>query len=1172
MKAVSRYTKHGLVFFLVCFCALPVAGKPVVFWVSDPVQPDDTVLVAGHGFGAAPQVAIASLRKGISGKPWQEPSPPKPSGTVQVEVVQPSPESLKFVLPGKMRDGAYVAWVDSGDESSEPVYLNLPSVYWMQGDTGLAAASPGGWLRVFGRCISFPGKDSRIVLYREDTGEELRPKVMGSDLWSLKAILPADVRCGQWTVYLHNGLGRELGWRRVGNLQIEVPAPWPDRVLNVREFGATGTGTIADMLAIEEALKMAAEQGGGIVYLPRGRYLMDGTLTLPRFTVLRGEGRKLSSIVWPDMETPADLVTGEDHFGIEDLTLYATRYRHAIAADIRSPEAGNTFVRRVTLRAVIYRGHLKPEEVDRRFRESLKLSTGGGDSIRLGGDNIEISDCDIYGSGRAFYVYGARGGRICNNRFYNGRWGWYCLTGSDGLIFENNTLTGADLMSTGGGLNCLGSIYSQNVFYADNSIALCHGWDREAMTTDAGHGAYYGPIASARGEILVLPEAGKWHGAERWRGGGVFILGGTGMGQYRQVMSVADDQVTVTLDRPWDVPPDETSLVTITMMQQNYLFINNRFADAGIAIQYYGTSVNHVAAGNTSSRAGGFYNSGRWYRHYQPSWYCQFFENEILDGNCYRFGANNATDSGPSFLGTYGLQRGDNPAPLAYCSVHRRNHLHNNAEIRLVGVNPEHPGLRDVVVEHNIVEHADRGINVDKGCTGVWLRENLFRDVVSEDEDSAAARAAQEAEKARLLASSDPVYWQNFDNTRGRYFLDSAAFHFPGIATHGTVELVEGFSGQAGRFDGQAYLRVADRGLLRQPEITLSAWILTEKSKGRYGVMAKRDGGGAAAFVLAIRDRRLTFEGTDVDGAWSYNFLSDKAVIESGWNHVAVTCREEKEVILYCNGKEVGRKQVKRPLVTNDQPLTIGFEAWGGENNDAKASGNFIGLIDEVKIWSHCLSEEAITAEYAAGREAAAADVRRREDAARLAEEQKRRTEVQLTGTLGEGWNVVSVDDFSGSGLDRKWRTLRGNWTVKDGILHCGEVSFLALGEKLTPPVRIEYDARSPEPCDLTAFWGTMADNYRAGYFVGFASNGNTLNKLLKFGETVASADKPLAQPGKWHHVVTQVLADRVQMAVDGQMVFDWQDTAPPKGADTIGVIGWGAADFDNISIAVGPH
>ncbi|MBM3499387.1 MAG: hypothetical protein FJX74_12035, partial [Armatimonadetes bacterium] len=695
-------------------------SQPQVFWASDPVGPDETVLVCGDGFGEAPEIELARVRGAELGVAW-------PNGAVEVEALQPSDQSVKFVVPPDWKLAPYVFRIAGPGGVSEPVALNRPTVYWVQGDAG-SGASPGGWLRVFGRCLSL-GPGAEVVLTPIEGGARpVRLPAKPATLWALTVELPQDLAPGEYrlTIVQRGGALGE-GPRPV------VIAPreaWSERVLNVRDLGAAGDGGMADGAVIREALEQVEAAGGGVVLLPRGRYRIDGTLRLPVNVVLRGESRELTSLFWPDTEEPHALIEGTHHFGLEDLTIHASNYTHCIAAEVGKPESGHTFLRRVRVRANLYRGHLDPKEVDARFRASLRLSTGGGDIVQFGGENVEVIDCDLYGSGRSISLLRARGSRITGNTLYHGRWGWYCFDGSDGLVFENNRLIGADLMSTGGSLNCYTSAASENVYYADNHLEKAHGWDREAMTTDAGYGAYFGTAAQVGADSLVLAEEPTWSNKPDWTGGGVFVLGGKGMGQVRRIAQY--DGRTVTLDRPWDVRPNTNSPITITMYQGRYLFIDNDFEDVGIALQYYGTSVDHVAAGNRCTRGGGFYNSGRWYGHFQPSWYCQFLGNEILEGNCYRFGPNNATDAGVSYLGTWGLQAQGGTAPLALCSVHRRNRLHNNAELQFVGVNPEHPGLRDLVAEHNTVENAPRAGYIDSGCVGVLLRENTFRNVGQE--------------------------------------------------------------------------------------------------------------------------------------------------------------------------------------------------------------------------------------------------------------------------------------------------------------------------------------------------------------------------------------------------------------------------------------------------------
>ncbi|MBT3380009.1 MAG: hypothetical protein HN742_36070 [Lentisphaerae bacterium] len=1149
--------------------ALPIWAKPVIFWVSDPVQADDTVLVAGSGFGKDPAVELSALRDGIRGMPDAPIAWPRRPKLTSVDVMQPRDESLKFTIPAGARGNAWLLRVvtQAGDVSN-PVRLNTPSPYWSQGDQGLRAASPGGWLRLFGRCVGSKDNAGKAVLRQIKGGTTLSLSPGKATLWETTIDLPADMPVGEWRVFVHNGHGRDLGWSSAGTVTVNAAEKWPDTVYDVHDFGATGLGTFGDALGIDAAIAEAESQGGGIVYLPRGRYRLDRTLTIPRFTVLRGEATELVSIFWPDTEEPYDLVQGTDHFGLENVTLYASNYRHGIVGGLRAPEAGNVFIRRVRMRGVLYRGHLKPEQVDERFRKSLRLSTGGGDTIRLGGPNIEVTDCDLYGSGRAIYILNARGGRVANNRLYNGRWGWYCLTGSDGLAFENNTLTGADLMSTGGGLNCLGSTYSQNVYYAGNTIAKCHGWDREAMTSDAGHGAFYGHITSASGAHMTLAGEPTWRGRERWQNGGVFILHGKGMGQYRQIAAVADDDITVTVDRPWDVMPDGTSLITITMMQRNYLFIGNHFEDAGIALQYYGTSINHVAADNTCTRAGGFYNSGRWYRHYQPSWYCQFLGNQILEGNGYRFGANNATGAGDSFLGTYGLQHGDNPAPLAYCAVHRHNKLHNNGIIRLRGINRERPGLRDAIVEHNYVANANTGIYVDDGCVGVFERGNTFENVVRERYDPQAERERMLARRKALLDQTSPVYHQDFEHQGGPFFPDRSGSGFAAIEVNGSITREPGISRQSGRFDGKAYLTVNDRNMLRFPEVTISAWILPAHAKGRWGIAAKRSRNGASPYVLAIRNGGVTFEGTDTTGQWSYNIISSPTLKAGTWNHVAATCAEGKEIRLFCNGKLVGNKRVKEHLVETEMPLTIGYEAWGGLANNPRESGNFIGLIDEVKMWSRLLDEDEIRNDFEALETAAAEDMERRANRVKQeAEAERKAAENMKALAAGDNWILVAGTDFSQPVPGKEWMTLSGKWTVKEGTLRCTSTSFLACRTPVRAPLRIEYRARSAEPSDLTAFWGTKSDTYKGGYFVGFASNGNTRNKLLRHGEEIAGTDKPVATPGKWHHVIVQIIGGRIELIVDGEPALTHVDKRPVTNANVAGILAWGEGEFDDLRI-----
>ncbi|MBM4087154.1 MAG: hypothetical protein FJ272_20380, partial [Planctomycetes bacterium] len=498
-------------------------GQPVAFWHSDPIQPGEAALVVGGGLTGAPRIEVVRLPDAAPGSPSATPLA-WPRKSERVETLQPTDGSVKFVLPATLKPGVF-AYRISTSAGATVGLLNRPCVWWAQREAGDS-------LRLFGKDLNLDTAKCTLLL----RGPKSLTLSAEADSFAAKAALPADLPAGEYQVFVHNGCGGPAAWSEPVAVAVSARPQWPQTVLNVKDFGADGTGARDDTASIQAALAKAQENGGGIIYFPRGRYQVTDMLTIPRFTVLRGEKRELSCLFWPDMAKPPEaLIKGANAFGLEDLTLYASNHRHVIMGDLgKQPDAGNVFLRRIRVRADAYRGHLKPEDVDERFRTSLRWSTGGGDTVRLGGENVEVTDCDLYGSGRSLYLSRARNARVSGNTLHNGRWGWYCLEGSDGLIFERNTLIGGDLMSTGGGIANYGTACSRNIYYAHNRLRLMHGWDREAMTTDAGGEAYFGKVSSVAGAVMTLATAPKWGGRD-WKGGGVFILDGKGAGQYRHV-------------------------------------------------------------------------------------------------------------------------------------------------------------------------------------------------------------------------------------------------------------------------------------------------------------------------------------------------------------------------------------------------------------------------------------------------------------------------------------------------------------------------------------------------------------------------------------------------------------------------------------------------------------
>jgi hypothetical protein len=225
-------------------------------------------------------------------------------------------------------------------------------------------------------------------------------------------------------------------------------------------------------------------------------------------------------------------------------------------------------------------------------------------------------------------------------------------------------------------------------------------------------------------------------------------------------------------------------------------------------------------------------------------------------------------------------------------------------------------------------------------------------------------------------------------------------------------------------------------------------------------------------------------------------------------------------------------------------------------------------MIDEVSIWPRALSAAKVHAAFTELASRAEQENVRRAAAAKALAKRLKDLGRNVRHPMGVSWKPVVVETFDHPALAPRWLTLRGKWAVRNGVLHCDAVSFLALARPVHAPVRIEFDARSKHPGDMTAFWGSRENAYKDGYFIGFASNGNTLNKLLRLGTEVKTTPRPLATPGKWHHVIAQVLPDgRVQLFVDNRIALEWKDPHPVRTADTAGIVAWDRADFDNLVI-----
>lgn len=692
---------------------IALAEAPTIFWASDPVRPDETVLAVGEAMGGVTSASMVRMQDSPAAVPVSF-TAPKSYLWRKLTPTGVTPRAVRFVVPKDWIVGVYACKLTSTGGESKMFMVNAPNVWWLQGDAGVNAL-PGGWLRVFGKSLHFSGISQALL--RNQSGKSVILKSLESDCYALRFALPARLPTGPYTVFIHNGTGGNAAWAHAGVLNVESPQQWATTVFNVMDFyGDKADHEIERSLgkfnpsidrteAIQAALDKAKANGGGVVYLPAGSYTMRGEIHVPRHTIIRGEGMGQVTLWWGksgfaldggsserrlDDATlaPQTLISG-DSYRLENLSLYFPReYTTAILA------GDNFAMNKVRIR------------VDRYWIRSGQREDGT--TVRMG-NNARITDCDILAKGIAFSFDRGHGVLIAHNKVMAGKSN-IAMERCDGMIVEDNTFISLDPTAY---INL--SNEGRNVYYTRNhhESMFAHQSDF-SWTFDGGGVAYQGTVAKTDGLHLTLtkdPTYPEWakENSPLWHRAVVCVINGRGTGQYRLVTSNWGREWQI--DRPFDVTPNSSSIITIIPFRGRVLLLDNQFEDASWVNLGYGTSLDVIAVRNKLYRVGAFLNLGlRDPDGCLPSWYVQYLDNDIYEGH--------------TLVQTTGDQR--NAAVFSGTStraaVHRNTHIHtDNSGSMDIGGNAE-----DVLVEHCTLENPRSMLKVDQDTNGAYLRDNHF--------------------------------------------------------------------------------------------------------------------------------------------------------------------------------------------------------------------------------------------------------------------------------------------------------------------------------------------------------------------------------------------------------------------------------------------------------------
>lgn len=720
--------------------------KPTIVRAVGPVRPGETVLLLGDWpANASVEAAQLTADTDRSSLVWEKLDP-----------LQASETAMKCTIPSAWPMGAYACRILAGGlQPSEPVMLNLADPWWLLGDGGATATSPGGWLRIFGSGLHFDGA-SRVQFEGPARKMSVVAEASKDEAGhALHIAVPTDLPDGTYSVAVHNGFGGSDGWIPAGHVQIRPRPARSSEIFDVSTFGSVADDATA---CVKAALTKASSNGGGIVYFPRGRYRINETLDVAAHTTLKGEGEGLVSLYWPAREKPLDsLIHGTDDFAVEDLALYT----HGVHKNVISGR-DNVRVQRVRIRTNFYFRHDFVGKPTGSLDDGLRISPvvepthKAGQAVFITGDNPVVTDCDIYHSRFGFVLQHTDGGVIARNQLDCGQGGFqtYCISR---VVIEENEIAGSSPWASGNAISLYHGCAAYHVYFAHNRVRQVYGGDREALTTD-GHGtAYFGRVAGVHGTQITLQDASWWgnthkdmitaesfrktivsnrptgdFAGDEWHGVTLYVLSGRGAGQHRNVIECSDRAVTIEM--PFAVSPDAHSIVSIGKFQGRHLVIGNEFRDCKQSVQLYAPCCDSIVAKNQSWRtdcmnSGAMImrvNEGQW--RVEPGWFNQFLDNRVWEGNGW---AGNAMVL--DIVGHLKVSTKD-PAIRAVRPsighVVRGNQLDNNAFIRVDG------DVGDVIIEHNDVSHADQGIVVTSQTTtadssGVWIGDNTFHNIAN---------------------------------------------------------------------------------------------------------------------------------------------------------------------------------------------------------------------------------------------------------------------------------------------------------------------------------------------------------------------------------------------------------------------------------------------------------
>ncbi len=587
-----------------------VSSAPVISEITANAAPNDGIVIEGKGFTDATvyTFGLASNGDGVYRK---------------AEIANATNTTITAVIDEGYAYGMYLVWVENANGMSYPVRVNAPEIDWI----GKSTADNGESVSIYGENLSYGNVNDVAYVYIKGYGYA---EVTEVNPYKVTFTVPSDITNGDYAVYVHNGHGGKYGFSNAGVLSIDSSAPaW------------TGTKVSVSGNGIATAITSANEYD--TIYFPNGTYTLSETIAVDKALKFVGESEEGVILKAGFAGKVFDMT---DAFSFENIT-----FEDVTEADVSSPvfiNANNTDGAVILNCSFIKHKTYSLKCTDEAYNAddyadigngygtgnipAIKLSdTAVGGCVNLDTvSNLVIEGCYFFAP-RGVDISKADGAKISNNEFYgtwimdssNGPMAVKVNTGSR-LDISDNGIYGADkLVDPTGKLSTKDltfdrSIAIQSPYGTVNGVYIANN-NMERVGAETGNAGeqilleeygitYKGTPAAVSGNTITFADT-AWFtdtdgvlkgydvcgedvsdngSAREIVGQTVVIVHGNGASQYRKITAATEN--TITVDKAWDIAPNEESLMMIVRQYENITVYNNTFIGPDDYDKYSGHS------------------------------------------------------------------------------------------------------------------------------------------------------------------------------------------------------------------------------------------------------------------------------------------------------------------------------------------------------------------------------------------------------------------------------------------------------------------------------------------------------------------------------------------------------------------------------------------------------